>query len=273
MTSTMSTLVVTPTGGRLGAEVEGFDLSRDLTADQVEQLRSALAEHLVLVFPGQSLDDESQLRFALNFGDPYVHPLGRAHVTEPRCEHIVDDVDHPPYQDYWHTDVTWDPEPPTFGTLRIIDRPTRGGDTIFANMYAAYDDLSPTMAGLLEPLRAIHTMGVGTAFITKAGPEAVAKARAAFPGAEQPVIGVHPWTNRRFVNVNATFTEAIVGLSPTESSTLLDLLCAHAADPNIQYRHQWRDGDVVIWDERCTQHFAVADYMPQRREMGRVAVR
>jgi taurine dioxygenase len=267
-----TTVTVTPTGGRLGASVTGVDL-RDPSDDDVRRIIGLLDEHLVLVFAGQDLDDDGQFAFACRLGRPYTHPLARVAGREPRCEHIVDDVEHPPYQDIWHTDVSWDPEPPTYGTLRAVDLPSRGGDTIFASAYAAYDALSPTMQAMLEPLRAVHTMGVGTAFVTKAGPEAVAKARAAFPGAEHPVVGVHPATGRRYLYVNSGFTESIVGLHPAESEALLRVLVAHAANPNFQYRHHWRLGDVVVWDERCTQHFAVADYLPERREMGRAVVR
>ena len=272
MSAATTTWTVTPTGGHLGASVAGVDL-RDLSDDDVRRIEGLLDEHLVLVFPGQDLDDAGQFAFACRLGRPYVHPLGRVAGREAGCEHIVDDVEHPPYQDIWHTDVSWDAEPPTYGTLRAVDLPSRGGDTIFASAYAAWDGLSPTMQSMLEPLSALHTMGVGTAFVTKAGPEAVAKARAAFPGAEHPVVGVHPSTGRRYLYVNAGFTESIVGLRPEEGEPLLRMLVTHASHPNFQYRHHWRLGDVVVWDERCTQHFAVADYLPERREMGRAVVR
>jgi taurine dioxygenase len=272
MTSVVASMTVTPTGGHLGAEVTGVDLGQ-LTDDDVRRIEDLLHEHLVLVFRDQHLDDDAQFAFARRLGGPYLHPLARVAGREARCEHIVDDVEHPPYQDVWHTDVSWDPEPPTYGTLRAVDLPSRGGDTIFASAYAAYDGLSPTMQAMLEPLRALHTMGVGTAFVIKAGAEAVARAREAFPGAEHPVVGVHPATGRRYLYVNAGFTESIVGLRPVESDALLQMLVAHAAHPNYQYRHHWRLGDVVVWDERCTQHFAVADYLPERREMGRAVVR
>lgn len=266
-------VVVEPGAGHLGATVRGLDLSEPLGEDGAALVRGLLDEHLVLHLPGQHLDDDAQLAFALQLGGPYVHPLGRASAGEAKCEHIIDDVDHPPYQDEWHTDVSWDTEPPTYGTLRAVDLPPRGGDTIWASMYAAFDALSPTMQAMLEPLSAVHTMGAGKAFVSKAGPELVAKVRELFPGSEHPVVGVHPATGRRFLNVNRGFTESIVGLHDEESRALLDLLFAHCDNPNFQFRHTWVAGDVVVWDERCTQHYAVADYMPHRREMGRIAVR
>ena len=272
--TTTTTFTVTPRAGHLGADVTGLDL-RDVPGDDAltRTVTVLLDEHLVLFFPGQELDDATQLAFALALGDPYIHPLAKAGGTiDARCEHIVDDVEHPPFQDRWHTDVSWDFEPPAYGTLRAIDLPPKGGDTIWASMYAAYDALSPTMQQVLEPLQALHTMGASRSFLSKAGPEMVARTLEAFPGAVHPVIGTHPTTGRRFLNVNAEFTQSIVGMEPDESDALLGFLVRHATQPNFQVRHTWSPGDVGVWDERCTQHFAVADYMPARREMGRVAV-
>lgn len=272
--TTTTTFSVTPRAGHLGADVAGLDL-RDVPGDDAlaRTVTGLLDEHLVLFFPGQELDDEAQLAFALSLGDPYIHPLARARgTTDATCEHIVDDVEHPPFQDRWHTDVSWDFEPPVYGTLRAIDLPPKGGDTIWSSMYAAYDALSPTMQQVLEPLQALHTMGASRSFLSKAGPEVVARTLEAFPGAAHPVIGAHPATGRRFLNVNAEFTQSIIGMEPEESDALLGFLVRHATQPNFQVRHTWSPGDVGVWDERCTQHFAVADYMPARREMGRVAV-
>lgn len=270
---TTSVLTVTPRAGHLGADVRGVDLRTTPDGPVVAELRALLDQHLVLFFPDQDIDDAAQSAFALCFGDPYIHPIGRTGgATTASCERIVDDVDHPPFQDRWHTDVSWDVTPPTYGTLRAIDLPERGGDTIWASMYAAYDTLSPVMQRVIEPLEAHHTMGASRSFISKAGPELVARTLEAFPGAVHPVVGTHPGTGRRFLNVNREFTQSIVGMEPEESDALLGFLTEHATSPNFQLRHSWSVGEVAIWDERCTQHFAVADYLPARREMGRVAV-
>lgn len=269
----LSEITITPAAGRLGAIVEGLDLSQPVDGDVVEGLRSLLDEHLVLFFPGQDLDDEAHLAFALRFGDFYVHPLARVNgATSPQCGHIVDDVDHPPFQDNWHTDVSWDPEPPTHGCLRMIDRPASGGDTIFSNMYVAYELLSAPLQRFLDGLTAFHTMGEGTAFASKAGAAIADSARTLVPGAHRAVIGTHPHTGRRYLDVNAGFTQSIDELTRAESRRILDLLFDHASHPNLQVRWVWSPGDVVLWDERCTQHFAVADYFPQRREVARVNV-
>ena len=271
--STLTALEVRPLAGCIGAEVTGVDLRDPLPDATLDQIRHLLDQHLVVFFPGQSLDDGQHLAFALHFGEPFIHPLGRiAGRTSAGVEHIIDSVEHPPYQDKWHTDVSFDPHPPVYGTLRAIDIPTRGGDTVWASMYAAYDALSPVFQEVIAPLSAVHDMGSATAFVSKVGADLVARTREAFPGAEHPVVGVHPSTGRRYLNVNKEFTVRIVGMHPEESAALLRLLTAQVANPNHHVRYSWAPGDFAIWDERVTQHFAVADYLPERREMARVAV-
>lgn len=264
--------ITTPIGGALGARIEGLDL-RCIDRATREALHSLLLEYKVLVFPRQQLDDTSHLRAALAFGEFYVHPLARVMGRgEPSVGHIVDDADHPPFQDQYHTDVSWDPEPPTFGMLRMIDRPAVGGDTIFANMTLAWERLSETTKALIEPLRAWHDMGEGKAFRSKSGDAATDAAARQVPGAEHPVVGIHPRTGKRHLYVNRGFTRRIVGLPADASRALLESLYTHCESPNFQIRWTWSPGDVVLWDERCTLHYAVADHFPQRREVGRVNV-
>ena len=282
-----SRLTVRPLAGALGAEVGGVDLRHDLSDATVAELQALLDEHLVLFFAprpegepggepeGGGVDDDQQHAFASRFGSPYAHPIGRMFgrtADDVKVEHIVDSVEHPPYQDKWHTDVSWDPERPTYGTLRACVLPSRGGDTIWSSMYAAYESLSPLLRERIEGLVAVHDMGSMQSFIDKAGADIVARTREAYPGTEHPVVGVHPRTGQRYLNVNREFTDRIVGLHPGESRVLLDLLCMAAEHPNIQLRHSWTVGEVAIWDEYATQHFAVADYLPESRDMARVAV-
>ena len=261
-----------PLNGAIGAELLDVDL-REVTPELVTQIRAALAEHLVVFVPGQQLSDESQRAFAAEFGAPYLHPLARVRPdAEWRAEHIVDDADHPPFQDQWHTDVTWDPSPPRYAVLRAVDLPERGGDTIWASTYAAYDTLSPTMQAMVDDLVAFHDIGAAKAFISKAGADVTARAAELVPGAEHPVVRTHPDTGRKHLYVNRGFTRHIVGLAPDESDTLLEVLFRHCEQPNVQIRHRWSPGDVVMWDELPTQHFATADHFPQRREMARITV-
>lgn len=265
---------ITPVAGHLGAIVDGIDLTATTQAE-IDAIKAAIAEHLVLVFPSQgAMNDEQQVAFTLNFGAPYFHPISRAlGAIEFKAGHIVDDVDHPPFQDRWHTDVSWDPEPPVFGCLRMIERPDRGGDTVFASTYAAYDALSDAMKSALDGLTAWHNLGDEASFRSKAGDEIVDKTLKLVPGANHPVIGVHPVTGKKFINVNSEFTSHINELTKAESRAILDFLIDHCSNPNFALRWSWTVGDVVLWDERPTLHFAVADYYPQRREIIRVNVR
>ena len=260
---------VQPLNTAIGARITDVDLCT-LDDTGFAELLDALTEHLVVFLPGQHLTDADQLALIKRFGADYVHPLARAAgVTESTVGHIVDDEDHPPFQDQWHTDVSWDPEPPTWGILRAIEMPDRGGDTVFASTCAAYDALSPTMQGMLEGLVAFHDMGRATAFKSKGGEEMTRKAAELVPGAEHPVVREHPVTGRRFLYVNRGFTNRIVGLTAPESDTLLEFLFRHCERPEFQVRYEWTEGDVAIWDERPTLHFAVADHYPRRREMAR----
>ena len=264
---------IMPAAGHLGAVVADVDLRR-VSAAEVEQIQSLIDEHLVLAFPDQgAMTDEEQVEFSLHFGGPYVHPIARTLGHPFRAGHIVDDVDHPPNQDRWHTDVSWDPEPPVYGTLRMVQRPDRGGDTVFVSMYAAYEALSEPIRTMLDGLTAVHTLGSEISFRSKAGDEAVDATLAEFGVTIHPVVAIHPATGRKYLNVNAEFTDHIVELSPAESRAVLDMLTAHCANPNYQLRWSWTEGDVIMWDERPTMHFAVADYWPQRREIVRVNVR
>lgn len=271
------TLHITPIGGRLAARVDGVSLASigdgAGSGGVVKEIEDALWEHLVLVFPDQHLGDEALARAMRGFGELYIHPIGRhLGLTHARVEHIIDDADHPPYQDGWHTDVSFDDQPPRIGCLQAIQMPPRGGATLWASMYAAYDMLSEPMRAALAPLRGVHAPGLLETFVSKVGPDVAAAIDAQYPGTEHAVIGTHPVTGRRYLYVNPTFTTAIAGMHPAESRTILDHLCGLVQSPNIQYRHRWNPGEVIIWDERATQHFATSDHYPQRREVARCTV-
>ncbi|NNE72220.1 MAG: taurine dioxygenase [Acidimicrobiales bacterium] len=264
---------ITPLPARFGARIEGLDLDQP-SPELGAELTTLLAEHQLLFFDGSAIDDEGQAALLTLLGEPYIHPLARmAGATTATASHIVDDADHPPYQDQWHTDVSWDPEPPVIGSLRCIEMPERGGNTIWADTCAAYDRVSAPMQAWIETLTATHDMGRGHAFEDKAGVELTAKTREAFPGVSSPVVATHPVSGRKYLNVNAGFTRSIDGLRPEESAMVLRQLFAIVADPSLQYRHQWTEGELCLWDERTTQHNAVADHYPARREMARFTIR
>lgn len=258
----------------LGAEISGLPRIDTVDDETLAELVAVVHEHQVVFIADQGeLNDEQHLSFMLRLGSPYVHPLARVGGrTEATVEHIVDDADHPPFQDRWHTDVSWDLHPPTIGSLRPIDMPDRGGDTLWASMYAAHDSLSPRLRDMLEGLTAHHDIGSGEAFKTKGGVDLFERARELLPDTRHPVVETHPSTGRRYLFVNRQFTRRIVELEQHESDVLLGFLVDHAVQPNHCLRHTWTVGELCLWDERSTQHFATADHFPARREMARVAV-
>jgi taurine dioxygenase len=260
-----------PLSARFGAEVHDVDLAT-IDADGVAALRAALVAEQLLVIPGQSLDDAAHERLARLLGEPVVHPLGRLMGATPRVEHIVDDAEHPPFQDRWHTDISFLPDPPTFGILRAIDMPIRGGDTLWADAHGVLDLLSPSIVALLRQHTAWHDAGYDAAFRSKAGDALVDRMQAEYPGAEHPIVRTHPESGREYAYANRGFTRRIVGLRASESDALLGLLFEAFADPSLHHRHHWHVGDVVLWDERSTQHYATADHFPHRREMARMTV-
>jgi len=258
----------------LGATLTGLPRIDTIDDDTLAEVVAAVHEHQVVFIRGQEdLSDPQHLEVMLRVGSPYVHPLARvAGRTDAIVEHIVDDADHPPFQDRWHTDVSWDLTPPTIGSLRPIEMPEQGGDTLWASMYAAYDSLSPRLRDALDGLTAHHDIGSGEAFKTKGGVDVFEMAKTLLPDTRHPVIGTHPTTGRRHLAVNKQFTRRIVELEPAESDALLGFLVDHAVQPNHCLRHRWTVGELCLWDERSTQHFATGDHFPARREMARVAV-
>lgn len=232
-----------------------------------------LGEHHVVFFAPSHIDDDQQQALLDQLGDGYIHPLAKMMgVTTTRCSHIIDDADHPPFQDQWHTDVTWDPKPPTIGSLRAIEMPANGGNTVWVNTHVAYETLPAELRERIEDLSAIHDMGSGKAFASKTSEELVAQTRETYPGVERPIVALHSVTGRPYLNVNSGFTSHIVGLEQDESDGLLAELYAHIDASECQYRHTWTVGEFAVWDEQATQHRAVGDHFPQRREMSRYVV-
>ena len=253
----------------LGVRVVG-STAEQLGAEQVSDL---LAEHHLVFFAPSDLDDPRQQTLLDALGDNYIHPLAKmAGVETTDCSHIVDDADHPPYQDSWHTDVTWDPKPPTIGSLRAIEMPEVGGNTEWANMHIAAETLPADLRSQVNGLVAVHDMGEAKAFTSKTSAELVATTRAAFPGVERPIIAHHRDSGRPYLNVNSAFTSHVVGLGSVESAELLARLYAHVDGLDCTYEHEWTVGEFVLWDEQSTQHRALADHFPQRREMSRYVV-
>ncbi len=270
------TIEARPVARALGAVICGIDISQELSQSQVERLRELLVEHQVLFFRDQPLTPQEQVRFAARFGSLHVHPI---YPVLPELPEIMLIDTHPgflPDNDNWHTDVTFSQTPPMAGILAAKLLPRTGGDTLWSSCSAAYEALSAPMQRLLEGLTATHSVAKSFPPERWAGDpafkERYERAVAKHPPVIHPVVRTHPDSGRKGLFVNEGFTTHINELNSQESQALLAFLFAHAGRPELTVRWQWRVDDVAFWDNRVTQHYAIADYLPERRTMHRATV-
>ena len=257
-------ITVTPIGGALGGRVEGIDLASPISQAAFAQIRQALLDYLVILFPNQGhLTPEQQIAFGKLWGEMHYTPAPD-HCLPGHPEILVLETEGAPSTtDKWHSDVTMDECPP-MGSILLARTIPVGGDTIFANQYLAYDALSDGMKRIIDGLRAVHN---GEVFGRAGGIDP-----ATLPSNLHPVVRTHPETGRKALFVNTIYTSHFEGMTVEESRPLLDYLRTHSVQPNFTFRHRWTEGDLLMWDNRCLQHFAVADYGAQRRVMHRVTI-
>jgi taurine dioxygenase len=254
----------------IGAEIGGIDLSKPMSNRTADEIHRALAENLVIFFRDQHLTPEQHLAFGRMFGDLHIHPAAPHAPGHRELMIIHADRDSPRANgEGWHSDVSCDEKPPMGSILYIKTCPPKGGDTLFANMYAAYEALSDRMKAYLDGLTAVHDgednyRGTYANFGVKDKP--------VYPRAEHPVVRTHPVTGRKALFVNKGFTRYIVGVPRDESEGILRYLYEHAANPLFQCRFRWRENSVAFWDNRCAQHRAMWDYWPHTRSGFRVTV-
>lgn len=258
----------------IGTEVLGIDLSVNLDEGTIAMLSDLLVERKVLFFRDQHISMDAHIAFAARFGELEVHPFTPNDPAHPEVIHLINDKDHPPYINVWHSDVTWRAEPSLGSILRARLVPEVGGDTLFANMEAAYDNLDDATKQRIVGLQAVHD---NEGFLTGmkaqgANDEAVEAMRRKYPPSVHPVVRTHPVSGRKSLYVNRAFTRRIVDMEPAESDALLQKLFLQAWIPDYQCRFRWRADSLAFWDNRAAQHYAAADYWPQRREMERVTI-
>ena len=259
---------------RIGARVSGVDISRELDPDTVAALRAALNEHRALVFDAAGLDDEGQQRFARHFGE-----LTTAHPTVPALDGAPNvlqvDSERGDRANHWHTDVTFVVSPPQASTLRSIVIPPYGGETLIASSAGAYRDLPEPLRAFADTLWAVHSNEHDYA----AAPEGLTEERRAnyaqFTSIKyqtaHPVVRVHPLTGERGLFIGG-FARRILGLSQTESRTILELLQSYVTRPENILRWRWSPEELVLFDNRITQHYAIDNYDDQPRRLNRVTV-
>lgn len=285
MTATAATsaaLDIRPVAGALGAEIFGVDLSRPLDNATIDAIIAAFHRYLALFFRDQRLTPEQQMAFTQLFGPLMETPFVKAMDGYPMIVQVLKEADEQKVSTFgnaWHSDFTSLPEPPLGSVLYALEVPSHGGDTLFANMYAAYDALSPGMKRMLNGLRAIY---VGKPYGTRHGPPkdlrtsrsiAIERNR---PEADQevshPVVRTHPETGRKALFVNAIYTLRFADMTEAESRPLLDWLYQHVTQPEFTCRFRWSKGALALWDNRCTLHYAVNDYDGSRRLLHRTMI-
>ncbi len=268
-------LDVVPVAGRIGAEIRGVQLSDRLSAATIASIRAALVRHKVVFFRDQNeLDDAGQEAFAGILGTPVAHPTvpvadGSSYLLELNSRDGY-------AASSWHTDVTFVPAYPEASILRAIDVPEAGGDTLWANTASAYEELPAPLKLLVNDLRAVHTnLYDYAAAFAGAGSEIQNHYRNVFTSTvyetEHPVVHVHPESGERNLLLGH-FVKNFVGLNGVDSARLLNILQDHVTKPENTVRWNWRKGDVAIWDNRATQHRAIADFGPQKRHLRRVTI-
>jgi taurine dioxygenase len=259
-----------PLSPTIGAEVQSIDLTTDVSDAQIAALRSALLEWKVLFFRDQEITREQHIAFAGKFGALEIHPLTAPDQPNPEVLRIAHDENSKGSENLWHSDVTWRPEPSLGSILRALEVPEVGGDTLFCNMYAAYDGLSEKMKEFVCGLTAEHSFMRAFGGFIPAEEQAVTREK--HPEQIHPVVRTHPETGRKGLYVNVAFTDQILGLEPRESDDLLQHLYAQARIPEYQCRFRWEKNSLAFWDNRACQHYAASDYFPQKREMERVTI-
>ena len=254
-----------PVNGALGAEILGIDLSSDLDKTTIAEIRSALLNHLVLIFRNQNLTPAQLAAFGREFGPLHINPFvkgvdGINEVIEIRSE----ENDEKRFTGLWHSDISWGDKPSLGSILYASELPPYGGDTLFSNMYLAYENLSETYRDILDKLNAEHRVdqhNIST-IDSNEQPEPVI----------HPVIRTHPETKRKALFVNEYFTHCFQHMSVEESRPMLNYLFEHSTRPDFTCRIQWQKGTVIFWDNRCTMHYATNDYPGHKRLMHRVTI-
>ena len=262
----------TPFAPNLGAEIRGVDLSRSMPNDQFAEIRDAFLKYQVLFFKEQAeIPPEQHIKFGKRFGDLHAHPAAPTMEGHPEIFEIHATRNSKVANgEFWHSDVSCDETPPLGTMLQIHIAPPCGGDTMFSNMYSAYDTLSEPVKSMLMGLTAAHeSEHIYKGRYTDRGQN---DADIDCPMAVHPVVRTHPETGRKALFVNRTFTTRINELSATESEAVLEMLFSHAEHIDHQIRFRWSVNDMAFWDNRCCMHRAIWDYWPEERKGRRVTI-
>ncbi len=260
---------VHPLSPTIGAEIRGVDLAA-LDDETFGEIERAFLDYKVIFFRDQDIRTEDHLAFARRFGELEEHPFLPAKDGYEAIVRFAKDEQVIGVENVWHSDVTWRQVPSLGSVLRAVEVPPVGGDTLFADMEAAYAGLEPAVRERIDGLVAVHdfTHTFGLAM----DEETLAAKQREYPPARHPVVRTHPVTGRRSIYVNAIFTSHLEGIPAEESRRLLDHLYRQAAIPEYQCRFRWQKNSMAFWDNRAVQHYAASDYWPRARVMERVTI-
>jgi len=279
-------LKIIPKNAALGAEIQNLNLNGSLADAVRDEILQAWHQHLVLHFPGQSLGDQKLMEFGSHFGDlelspstEYTKDFGEMEGVPPQVT-VVSNIENNGKalgtlgagEAAWHSDSSFINTPPSASILHGIEVPTSGGNTVFANMYAAYETLSSEVKKKIEGLRTIHSDAYTSAGVLRKGrdhPQDITKD----PGPQHPIVRTHPDTGRKCLYLGRRLNSYVVGMPLEESEALLNFLWDHATRKELTWAHEWNVGDVLMWDNRCTLHRRDAFDPSARRLLHRVQVR
>ena len=271
---------IEPAAGALGAVVTGVDLAAELSNSAAATIRDALIAHQVIFIRDQNLDGPGLVRIAEMLGEPNVYPFVEGLDNAPEIFEILKtEQDEHNFGGSWHSDSTYLNEPPSFTMLYAKEVPSIGGDTLYADTYKAYESLSPGMQEIVSGLNGVNSAALsgvgGRAKITKQNSEMTQANMADADSMEavHPIAPEHPDTGRRALYLNRAHTVRFDGMTEDESKPLINYLTEQAVRPDFTCRMQWQVGTLGIWDNRCTQHYALNDYPGERRRMWRTTVR
>ena len=265
---------ITPT---IGAEISNIDLSQDLSEEKLDQIYQDLIDYKVIFFRNQEISPKNHIALAKSFGEiEPPHPV-YPHVRDfPEIVLLENDANNPPDTDEWHTDVTFKSDPAFASILYSKIIPPSGGDTLWCSLSAIYEALPDDTKKYLETLRAVHDMGsFRNNFIdddNEKSAQNVNEGFQKFGNAIHPIVKVHPISKNKLLYINPGFTSQIVGMNMTDSNNLLTYLFNFMNKPEFQIRFKWSANTIAIWDNRCTMHYAIGDYMPHHRQMNRITV-
>jgi taurine dioxygenase len=257
-------------GSTVGAEISGVDLTVDQPDEVIAELRQALYDYKVIFFRDQPMNPSQHVAFARRFGELELHPFLPSNTGEPELVRFEKTAEVSGYENSWHHDVTWRVCPSMGAVLHAVSVPDHGGDTLFADMYAAYDALDEATKAEIDERIAVHDFT--QTFGHQMTRDERQQAQEQYPQVEHPVVCRHPGTGKLHLYVNRPFVSHIKGLEPEASRGLLDRLCRQADAPEHQCRFTWSKDAVAFWDNRAVQHYASSDYWPHRRTTERASI-